>query len=108
MKRKVRADHKSPKASRPPPDPILREVGQRIRVLRMLADLNQNEAAAELGIALRNYHRIEEGRQNLTIFTLARIASFLRVRAMELLDTDLLNKVPSTDPRCYSRVPAGN
>ncbi len=53
---------------------FLRRVARRIAAARRSAGLTQEQLAAELGIAVRNVQRIESGRQNLTLRTLARIA----------------------------------
>ncbi len=68
------------------PAQLLRDVGLRIGELRRRAGLTQEEAAEKLGVAHRNYQRIELGQQNITLRSLARIAGVLGVRARELLD----------------------
>jgi transcriptional regulator with XRE-family HTH domain len=65
------------------PERLLRAVAHRIAELRSGRGLTQEQVAESLGIALRNFQRIEGGRQNLTIRTMAAIASVLGVRVIE-------------------------
>lgn len=56
---------------------ILRDLGKRIGELRRERGLTQETAAERLGMLAPNYARIEQGRQNVTIDTLVRIARML-------------------------------
>ncbi|WP_411280351.1 helix-turn-helix domain-containing protein, partial [Gemmatimonas sp.] len=53
----------------------MRAVARRIAEVRRLAGITQEALAEQLGIALKNVQRIESGRQNLTLQTLARVAT---------------------------------
>ncbi len=81
------------------PELLVRDVGRRIRELRIRAGLKQREAAAKLGIAVRTYQRYESG-QNHWLSTLERIADALGVPPGDLLDR------PSRDRRRSARRPA--
>ena len=66
-----------------PEDFVLR-VSRRIGQVRRAKGLTQDEMAEKLGTATRAFQRIEAG-QNLTLYTLARIAGVLGVRPDDLL-----------------------
>ncbi len=66
------------------PQTVVEGVGRRIAEVRRQADLTQEQAAEQLGISLRHMKRIEAG-HNMTIFTLAKIASSLGVSPASLL-----------------------
>lgn len=64
---------------------LQQRVGRRMRELRMTAGLSQDAVATRLGIALKNYQRMESGTQNLTLATIERVAYALGVEAVDLL-----------------------
>jgi transcriptional regulator with XRE-family HTH domain len=64
---------------------LVQTVGQRIKALRQARGLTQDAVAEALGIASKNVQRLEAGRQNLTLKTLAHIADVLDVEPYELL-----------------------
>lgn len=64
--------------------PVLRDLGLRIRELRRQLDLTQENAAEKIGMLAPNYSRIEQGRSNVTVDTLVRIANALDVPLLEL------------------------
>jgi transcriptional regulator with XRE-family HTH domain len=59
-------------------------LGRRLRQLRALDGRTQEQLAAALGIALKNYQRLESGRHNPTLDTLGRIAAVLQVHIAQL------------------------
>ena len=59
-------------------------VGRRIAEAREAAGRTQEDVASSLGLAPRNYQRIERGEQNLTIKTIVRVANELGVRPIQL------------------------
>lgn len=61
-----------------------RSVGLRIQELRRARGETQESFAAKLGMLSPNYARIEQGRMNVTIDTLVRIAAGLKVELAEL------------------------
>jgi transcriptional regulator with XRE-family HTH domain len=63
---------------------VLRDVGRRVAELRRALDLTQEAAAERLGMHPANYARIEQGRQNVTVETLVRVASVCKVSVAEL------------------------
>jgi transcriptional regulator with XRE-family HTH domain len=60
-------------------------VGARIRALRQAAGLTQEDLAHRLGIPVPNVHRMESGRQNLTLRSLAKIAGALEAEVPALV-----------------------
>ena len=67
------------------PDVLLSQIGLRILRRRQVLGLSQQELAEKLGIAQTNIGRIEHGKQNLTIRTLAKLADALGVTVAELI-----------------------
>ncbi len=70
---------------RPAPPEIIAFVAKRIKALRGARGLTQDAVAEALGIASKNVQRLEAGRQNLTLETLAKVADVLDVEPHELL-----------------------
>ena len=89
-------------------DGLVERVSTRIGQVRRAQGITQEAMAERLGIATQNYQRIEAGSQNLTLVTLAKVASALGVEARDLLDPPTesrptrgrskLAKRPSTAP----------
>lgn len=63
----------------------MQQVGRRIAELRLGAGVTQEVFAEKLGVSLKYVQRIEGGRQNLTLRSLARLAALLEVEPVELL-----------------------
>ena len=51
----------------------------RMREVRRARGLTQEQLAAELGMLAPNYARVEQGRQNVTVDTVVRVAQVLGV-----------------------------
>jgi transcriptional regulator with XRE-family HTH domain len=66
-------------------DALLRDIGLRVRLAREVAGFTQEEAAHRAGLDARRWQRIEQGVVNLTVRTLARIASALEISFWDLL-----------------------
>ena len=64
---------------------INKEVGRRIRVLRMNKGFSQEELAFTSGIHRSHMGEIERGRCNITLKTLQRVGLGLRVSVAELV-----------------------
>ena len=67
-------------------DALFKAVGARIRDLRTQAGLNQPEFAKAAGVSAQYAWRIEDGRQNLSLRTISRIAVALGVPMSALLE----------------------
>lgn len=59
-------------------------LGRRVGELRRARGLTQEQAAARLRMLAPNYARIEQGRQNVTVDTLVRLATLLDVSLSDL------------------------
>jgi transcriptional regulator with XRE-family HTH domain len=62
----------------------LRALGRRIQELRREAGYTQERMAERVEMLAPNYARIEQGRQNVTVDTLVRVARALDVPIIEL------------------------
>lgn len=78
---------------------VLRDLGLRIRELRQQAGLTQEGAAERLGMLTPNYARIEQGRSNVTVDTLVRIANALDVPLVEMFKAPKIRTVKPGRPR---------
>jgi transcriptional regulator with XRE-family HTH domain len=68
------------------PGAAVRRVARRIAAVRREKGITQEQVAARLDCALKNYQRIESrDGQNVTIKTLARIANILGVTVTDLV-----------------------
>ena len=63
-------------------------IGNRIRKLREVKNISQQDLAFDCNIEKSNYHRIESGRTNPTIYTLQRIAINLGITLSELVNIE--------------------
>lgn len=68
------------------PSKVILRVGRRIAELRRKSGKTQEELAEELGVGWRYVSRAERGRENLTLETLVKIATGLRVKTKDLLE----------------------
>jgi transcriptional regulator with XRE-family HTH domain len=75
------------------PDELARNVGQRISEIRTQAALTQQDLATQLKSSVQWLSRVETGRENLTLGTLAKLANALRVNVIDFF------AAPSTVPR---------
>ncbi len=66
-------------------DRLLHGVGRRVGEVRRKAGLTQEQLGARIGTTMKNVQRIEGGRQNLTLATLARLAHALGAAVDELV-----------------------
>ena len=66
-------------------DAFLADVGQRIARVRKARGLTQEQLAEELRIAARALQKIESGSANLTLRTVARLASALQIEPAALI-----------------------
>lgn len=71
---------------------VLLGLGRRISELRHAHNFTQEQAAARLRMLAPNYARIEQGRQNVTVETLVRIANFLEVSLADLFAAPASNR----------------
>lgn len=74
-----------------------RTLGKRIRELRTIQELTQEQVAEQLGISRQRYARIENGTNNITLEILSRISDILDVTVNDI--TGVLDKEPSVAHR---------
>lgn len=72
---------------------VLRDLGLRIREVRRAQRLTQEELSERLGMLAPNYARIEQGRMNVTVETLVRVARALKVGVADLFTKPATRKV---------------
>lgn len=80
------------------PKVLVRKVGRRIAELRKQAGLTQEELAERMGLGWRYISRAERG-ENLTLFTMAKIANVFEVRVKSLLNEPKSLEVKSGRPK---------
>ena len=56
------------------------EIGRRIQAARVAADISQETLAEKIGMTRGNYARIEQGRMNVALDSLLRIAAGLGMK----------------------------
>lgn len=83
-----------------------KEMGARLRAIRVAHELTQADLAALLGIPHTNVSGIERGVRGLTIQQLVKIARALRVPPAELLEgsTNGSKKAPANGPQRFQRI----
>jgi transcriptional regulator with XRE-family HTH domain len=75
----------APEEPRPDKDPLLAAVGERVRELREVRRMTPSEMARAAGFTQQYLWRLEDGQQNLSLRTIARIALALDVPMTALL-----------------------
>lgn len=63
---------------------LLETLGRNVRALRAERDLTQEAAAERAGVTLQHWSRVEGGKTNASMLTVARIAAALGVEPVEL------------------------
>jgi len=81
------------------PQELLRDVGRRVAELRAEQGLTQEALAEKLGVSTVYVRRVELGRENLTVRSLARLATFLSVRTVDLFAPPQSREVRVGRPR---------
>jgi transcriptional regulator with XRE-family HTH domain len=80
-------------------DAALRDLGRRIHEIRRKRGLTQEQAASELAMEVTNFARIEQGRVNVTVKTLVRVARCLDVPLIEVFRSPRSRTVRPGRPR---------
>ncbi len=65
---------------------ILKQFGERLRYLRKLRELTQDDLAAQAGFSRSYYTEIETGKRNTSLLNLHKLAECLQVSLSDLLD----------------------
>lgn len=68
------------------------EVGRRIAELRQGRGLTQEQLAEQAGVTTRYVQSIEGGSENLTLETIAKLATILEARPIELFEPPVTSK----------------
>lgn len=65
-------------------------IGEKIRILRIRANLNQGELAAKVGVHLNTVHRWEnnEGTKEIRLSRLRKLAKVLKTSVEDLIDNE--------------------
>lgn len=64
---------------------FLRRLGLLVKEARMESGLSQNQLALRVGMRQPDISRIEEGKKNITLFTLTRLCKVLGIRRVDIL-----------------------
>ena len=80
-------------------------MGQRAAELRRARGLTQEALAEKLGMLAPNYARIEQGRQNVTLDTLVRVAKALAVPLADLFRSPKMAKPAPGRPSAVKPAP---
>ena len=70
------------------PDPVDVQVGSRIRLFRLEAQMSQTDLAEQLGVTFQQVQKYEKGVNRVGAGRLTKIAAALRVPVSELLGDD--------------------
>lgn len=65
-----------------------KELGQKIRLVRLSKSLNQENAATDLGMSLTAYANIENGKTNVPFERLTQIAEYFEITLVDLFGRD--------------------
>ena len=84
--------------SQPAPDNA-REIGQRLRAMRLRYLIRQRDLAERIGVQTPAISRWEGGSRGLSVATLLAIAETLGVPAAELLPTQHQRSAPASEPQ---------
>jgi transcriptional regulator with XRE-family HTH domain len=88
--------------------PLLLNVGRRVAELRIARKLTQEELAERAEVSARYIQRIERGRENLTLVTVANLAKALGVEVVSLLRKAKVGPAKPGRPKGRKRAAAGN
>lgn len=77
---------------RPSPEQVKKDLGRRLAEIRRLREWTQAQLAEEADVSTPYIARVEAGRENLTLDSITRFATLLKVQVLHLF-------LPPTDPR---------
>lgn len=84
-------------------DALVRDVGRRIAELRAERGLTQDAMAEKAGVSSRYIAKVESGRENLTLTSLARFARLLRVATVDLFQPPRVRNARPGRPKAVTR-----
>jgi transcriptional regulator with XRE-family HTH domain len=91
---------------RPPKEVVIskKEIGERVRALRLAREMTQAQLAEILGTRHTNVSGVERGMRGLTIQQLVKLARALDVSPAEILDTKRRKGTNGHLPRRFERI----
>ena len=91
---------------RPPKEVVIskKEIGERVRTLRLAREMTQAQLAEILGTRHTNVSGIERGMRGLTIQQLVKLARALEVSPAEILDVKRRKATNGHLPRRFERI----
>ena len=78
---------------------LIKDLGRKVAELRIARGLTQERFAERLGVSLKYVQRIEAGSENLTVESLHRLATKLRVTVIALFEPPLVREVRRGRPK---------
>jgi transcriptional regulator with XRE-family HTH domain len=78
------------------------KIAERIRRVRVIKDLSQENIASELGISIGAYSNIERGKSEVTVSRLYALAKILKVSILEFLPIEGNEKTEQPIVKNYS------
>lgn len=78
---------------------LIKDLGRKVAELRVARGLTQERFAERLGVSLKYVQRIEAGSENLTVDSLHRLATKLRVTVITLFEPPLVREVHRGRPK---------
>lgn len=82
-------------------------LGERIRMLRVIKSLSQENMANELDISVASYSNIERDVTDLTVSRLIKIAKILGVKASDILEMDKPHIIAEAEQKGYKTPKTG-
>lgn len=76
-------------------------IGERIRILRAIKSLSQENMANELDISVASYSNIERDVTDLTVSRLLKIAKILGIKASDILEMETTTVIAESDQKGY-------
>jgi len=67
-------------------------IGQRVAELRKMNNWTQEQCAEQANVTVQYLQRIEQGKENLTLFSLLKIAKLFKVTIVELFQNPTTEK----------------
>jgi transcriptional regulator with XRE-family HTH domain len=77
------------------------KIAERMRRVRVIQDLSQENIASELGISVGAYSNIERGKTEITVSRLYELAKILKVSILEFLPFDNNEKAEHNTTKNY-------
>lgn len=76
---------------------ILKHVGKKIREVRKMQGLSQEQLAEMVGTKHTDIGKLERGERNVTLKTLEKVSSTLGIEVYQLFEYEISSKLPQKD-----------